>query len=423
MDPRDKPEDNVRENAHVTWQHLWNRSTARDANDRLAACIQLAQNAGLPQVLPSLESHRMTHSARTPLWTWVVPVLGLLLFIEATATSYGEDFSTHTLGIVNTILLIPLLIGAVFAAVYHAEDVAHIMGEPIGTLVLTVAVTIIELSLIISLMLTGKATPTLVRETVFAVIMIVTSGLVGLCIVVGGLRYREQSFDVTSAKIYLAMLIVLTTLTIILPNYTTTAPGRLYSESQLTYVSIVTIALYLVFLYTQTVLHRGYFIGEQIHPEATAGGEGKLALSAFFLCVALAAVVLLAKLIAVVINTGVSQLDAPSSISGVIIALIVLTPESIAAVRAAQKDDLQKSLNLALGSSLATIGLTIPAIAAANIFLHTPLVLGLEPGDEALIVMTLAASILTFGTGRTNVLFGFLHLVIFGTFLFLAFVP
>ncbi|RUO98453.1 ionic transporter y4hA [Hyphomicrobium sp.] len=364
----------------------------------------------------------MTHSARTPAWTWILPVLGLLLFIEATATGYGDDFALSTLGIVNTLLVVPLLIGAVFAAVYHAEEVAHIMGEPVGTLVLTVAVTIIELALIISLMLTGKATPTLVRETVFAVIMIVTTGLVGLCIVVGGLRYREQSFDVTSTKIYLAVLIVLSTMTLILPNYTTTTPGGVYSESQLIFISVGTIALYLVFLYTQTVLHRGYFVGE--YPNATeTPSEGKLALSAFFLCVALAAVVLLAKIIAVVINVGVSKLDAPGSISGVIIALIVLTPESIAAVRSAQKNDLQKSLNLALGSTLATIGLTIPAIAAANLFLHKPLVLGLEPGDLTLLVMTLGASMLTFGTGRTNVLFGFLHLVIFGTFMFLSFVP
>ncbi|MFA5955050.1 calcium:proton antiporter [Hyphomicrobium sp.] len=365
----------------------------------------------------------MTHSARTPIWTWAVPVLGLLLFVIAMATGYGDDFASHTTGIAVTVILIPLLIGTVFAAVYHAEEVAHIMGEPVGTLVLTVAVTIIELALIISLMLSGKATPTLVRETVFAVIMIVTTGLVGLCIVVGGIRYREQGFDVTSAKIYLAMLIVLSTLTLILPNYTTTTPGRLYSESQLAYVSIATIALYLVFLYTQTVLHRGYFVGEHVAPESSTTGEGKLALSAFCLCVALAAVVLLAKLIAVVINVGVSKFDAPSSISGVIIGLIVLTPEAISAVKAAQKNDLQKSINLALGSSLATIGLTIPAIAAANLFVHTPLILGLEPGDVTLLVMTLAASILTFGTGRTNVLFGFLHLVIFGTFLFLAFVP
>ncbi len=366
----------------------------------------------------------MVHSARTPLWTWITPLLGLLLFVGATATGFGDDFAAHPLGIATTILLVPLLLGAVFAAVYHAEDVAHITGEPVGTLVLTIAVTIIELALIVSLMISGKASPTLVRETVFAVIMIVTTGLVGLCIVVGGRKYREQSFDVTSAKIYLAMLIVLTTLTLILPNYTSTTPGRFYSESQLVYISIVTIALYLVFLYTQTVAHRDYFTGEQpTHAVAAPPPKRKLAASGLLLCVALAAVVLLAKLFAVVINAGVSSLEAPSSITGVIIALIVLTPESIAAVKAARQDDLQKSINLALGSSLATIGLTVPAMAAVNLFLNTPLVLGLEPSDMVLVVMTLAASILTFGTGRTNVLFGFLHLVIFGTFLFLSFVP
>jgi Ca2+:H+ antiporter len=321
------------------------------------------------------------------------------------------------------VALILFLVGSVFAAVYHAEDVAHITGEPVGTLVLTLAVTIIELALIISLMLTGKATPTLVRDTVFAVVMIVTTGLAGLCILLGGLKYREQTFDVTSAKIYLAMLIVLTTLTVILPNYTSSAPGGLYSQGQLAFVSVATIALYLVFLFTQTVLHRDYFAGERSERETAEPGESRLALAALLLCVALVAVVLLAKLVAVVINVGVAAVGAPPGVSGIIIALIVLTPESIAAVAAARRDDLQKSLNLALGSSLATIGLTIPAIAAANIFLEKPLILGLEARDLTLVLMTLGASILTFGTGRTNVLFGFLHLVIFGTFLFLAFVP
>jgi Ca2+:H+ antiporter len=365
----------------------------------------------------------MVHSARTPAWTWALPVLGLLLFSAASASGFGDDFASHPLGFVTTAAVVTLLIGAAFAAVYHAEDVAHITGEPVGTLVLTMAVTIIELALIVSLMLTGKAAPTLVRDTVFAVIMIVTTGLVGLCILVGGIRYREQSFDVTSAKIYLATLIVLTTLTIILPNFTSSAPGRLYSESQLIFVSIATIALYLVFLYTQTVLHRDYFAGEHAEQDVTTPSESRLAMSALLLCVALAAVVLLAKLVAVVINVGVAAVGAPLGVSGVIIAIIVLTPEAISAVKSASRDDLQKSLNLALGSSLATIGLTIPAIAAANIFLQKPLILGLEPRDLTLVLMTLGASILTFGTGRTNVLFGFLHIVIFGTFMFLAFVP
>jgi len=364
----------------------------------------------------------MTHSAHTPWWAWVLPLLGLGLFAGATATGFGDDFANNGIGIATAVLLVPLLIGAVFAAVYHAEDVAHRTGEPAGTLVLTIAVTIIELALIVSLMLSGKAAPTLVRDTVFAVVMIVTTGLVGLCIVVGGFSYREQSFDVTSAKVYLAMLIVLSTLTLVLPNYTESAPERLYSPSQLAFVSVATIALYGVFLFTQTILHPNYFSGEQTAStvEPVAGNLWK---PVTLLIVALAAVVLLAKVASVIIHSGVAALDAPAGVTGVIIALIVLTPEAIAAVQAARRDEVQKSLNLALGSSLATIGLTVPAMAAAEYFLQQPLVLGLAPRDTTLLAMTLGASILTFGTGRTNVLFGALHLVIFGTFLFLTFVP
>jgi Ca2+:H+ antiporter len=365
----------------------------------------------------------MVHSARTPVWSWALPIAGLLLFAGATIAEFGENFASDPLGLAIAIALVPMLIGAVFAAVYHAEEVAHVTGEPVGTLVLTIAVTVIELALIVSLMLTGKAAPTLVRDTVFSVVMIITTGLVGLCIVVGGLRYREQKFDVTSAKIYLAMLIVLTTLSIILPNYTSSAPGRFYSTSQLAFISVAIIALYGVFLFTQTVRHRDYFTGDREEPDEPATNHGRVVVSIAYLCIALTAVVLLAKLFAIEINAGVAAVGAPPGVSGVIIALIVLMPEAIAAVRAAMRDDLQKSINLVLGSSLATIGLTIPAIAGANIFLQKPLILGLDQRDLTLVVMTLAASMLTFGTGRTNVLFGFLHLVIFGTFLFLAFVP
>jgi Ca2+:H+ antiporter len=347
----------------------------------------------------------------------------LLLFAIATQVGFGEDFASDPLGIAIALVLIPLLIGAVFAAVYHSEEVAHVTGEPIGTLVLTLAVTVIELALIVSLMMTGKAAPTLVRDTVFSVVMIITTGLVGACLLVGGIRYREQKFDVMSVKIYLAMLLVLTTLSIILPNYTSSAPGRLYSTSQLAFMSVAITALYAVFVFTQTVRHRDYFSGDYEPPDADASTGRKLIISTLLLCVALAAVVVLAKLFAIEVNAVVSVVGAPPGVSGVIIALIVLLPESISAVRAASRDNLQKSLNLALGSSLATIGLTIPAIAVANIILQKPLILGLDPRDMALVMMTLGASILTFGTGRTNVLFGFLHLVLFGTFLFFAFVP
>lgn len=366
----------------------------------------------------------MLHTARTPLWTWLLPLGGVIFFAIATSLGFDDQFSSSFLGMVIATLLVPLLIAAVFSAVYHAEDAAHITGEPFGTLILTIAVTVIELALIFSIMLTGKASPTLVRDTVYAVIMIICTGLVGLCILVGGLRYREQSFDVTSTKIYLAVLLVIASLTLILPNYTQSAPGPTFTSSQLAFVSAVTIALYFVFLYTQTMLHRDYFTGERADAfEPVTGGSSRLLKVIGLLSLALVAVVVLAKLFAVVISSGVAWLGVPIGVTGVVIALIVLTPESIAAVSAARKDNLQKSLNLALGSSLATIGLTIPAVAVADIIMQQPLYLGLEPRDVVLLITTLGASILTFGTGKTNVLFGFLHLVLFGVFIFLAFVP
>lgn len=354
----------------------------------------------------------------------MTPLAGIAFFAAGTAIGFGADFPSSATDIAIAILLAPMLLGAVFAAVYHAEDAAHQTGEPFGTLILTISVTVIELALILSVMLAGQSQPTLVRDTVYAVIMIVMTGLVGACLLLGGLRYREQSFDLTSVKIYLAVLLVLASLTLILPNYTQTTPGPAYSISQLAFVSAATIALYLVFLYTQTILHRNYFTGERT--EAPGAGEGarrKLLTAIALLVLALAAIILLAKKFAIVVGVGVAALGAPIGATGVIIALIVLLPEALAAIKSARSDDLQKSLNLALGSSLATIGLTVPAVAVAIIVLQKPLILGLEPRDTALLVTTLAASMLTFGTGRTNVLFGFLHLVLFGTFLFLAFVP
>lgn len=366
----------------------------------------------------------MTHSSNTPAWTWLIPLAGIALFIIATFLGFDETFASSTSGLIIAALLLPFLMGVVFAAVYHAEDAAHQTGEPIGTLILTIAVTVIELALIVSLMISGKATATLVRDTVYAVIMIIMTGVVGLCISVGGLRYREQRFDITSTKIYLAVLIVLASLTMLLPNYTRSAPEAQFTEGQLGFISIVALALYGVFLYTQTVLHKNYFAGERETGATSAANKPmSLAIAIGFLTLALIAVVLLAKLFAAPLSVAVSATGAPFAVIGVIVAFIVLLPESIAAVGAARRDDLQKSLNLALGSSLATIGLTIPAVAVANIFMHQPMLLGLEQRDTALLLTTLAASMLTFGTGRTNVLFGFLHLVLFGTFIFLVFVP
>lgn len=359
----------------------------------------------------------MQTSARPPMWSILAPVVAMLYAFSASLLGPGT-------GTFPAILLGLALAGAVFAAVHHAEVLAHALGEPFGTLILTISVTIIELALIISVMLADQSSPTLVRDTVYAVIMIICTGLVGACMLAGGLRFREQSFDVTAISIYLAMLIVLATMTLVLPNYTVSAPGPKFSDSQLAFISAVTIVLYGVFLYTQTILHRDYFTGSKV----IEAGEHALTAPGFataglLLVLSLTAVVLLAKKFGVLVDQAVDVLGAPNAAAGVIIAFLILLPESIAALNAARADNLQKSLNLALGSSLATIGLTLPAVAAANVFLRQPLELGLAPKEMALLVMTLGTSIVTFGTGRTNILFGFLHLVIFAVFMFLVFVP
>jgi Ca2+:H+ antiporter len=318
-----------------------------------------------------------------------------------------------------------VLMGVVFACVWHADVIAHRTGEPYGTLVLTVAVTVIEVALILSIMLAGEGKPTLARETVFSVIMIVCNGVVGLCLILGGLRYGEQGFRVPGASAYLVVLIPLATLTLILPTWTTSVPGPYYTTSQLAFVSFVTIILYSVFLYVQAVRHRDYFLsdlgGAADHHESP--GSRQLWESVALLLVGLVAVVLLAKGVAGSIETAVAAVGAPTEAVGLLVALLVLLPETVAALRAARRNELQKSLNLALGSSLATIGLTIPAVSLLAIALNQRLELGVDMHDTVLLVLTFAVSLVTFGGGRTNILPGFVHLVVFAVFVFMIFVP
>ena len=298
-------------------------------------------------------------------------------------------------------VLLVILFGTVFAAVHHAEVIAHRIGEPYGTLLLTLAVTIIEVALIATIMLGDTAVPALARDTVFAVVMIVCNGLVGICIFIGGVRYREQDFQVSGANLYLSMLFVLATMTMVLPNYTATTPGPVYSAAQLGFVSVVTILLYAVFLYTQTIRHRDYFVYETTgfdRRQPANLGPG-LALSIFLLLVSLLAVVLLAKKFSLVVDAATAAIGAPPAFAGVVVALLILLPECVAAVGAARNNDLQKSINLALGSSLATIGLTIPAVSAAARLLHKELVLGLPEQKLVQLLLTFILSMLTFGPG------------------------
>jgi len=358
-----------------------------------------------------------------PVATWITPLLALAFYAAASLVGAGYGFDPSPLGIAFAVLLIPVLGGAVFAAVYHAEVIAHRTGEPYGTLVLTIAVTVIELALIASVMLSEDGSPTLARDTVYAVVMIICTGVVGLCLFIGGLHHGEQSFRVTGASVYLAVLIALSALTLLLPNYTSTVPGPVYSASQLAFVSTVTLALYAVFLYIQTVRHLEYFTEKTASENGHLPSNRDVALAFLLLLVSLVGVILLAKKFAAVVEAGTEAIGAPEPVVGVIVALLILLPESVAAVQAARRDELQKSINLALGSSLATIGMTVPAVAAMSMILGQQLVLGLDGKAILLLNVTLLISVLTFGTGRTNILYGFIHLVIFGTFLFLTFVP
>jgi Ca2+:H+ antiporter len=354
---------------------------------------------------------------------WIFPALSVLLFAGVTALGYS--FAPSAAGLAFAAVLLAILFGTVFAAVHHAEAIAERIGEPYGTLLLTLAVTIIEVALIATIMLGEKAVTTLARDTVFAVVMIVCNGLVGICILAGGLRYREQDVQVTGSNLYLSVLAVLATITLVMPNYTLTTPGPVYSAGQLGFVSAVTILLYGVFLYTQTIRHRNYFVSGAagVADDATHASNRTMLFSAGLLLVSLLAVVLLAKKFSQVVEAGAALIGAPPAFAGILVALLILLPESVAAVGAARKNDLQKSINLALGSSLATIGLTIPAVAVAAYALDKQLVLGLPAHDMVLLGLTFIVAMLTLGTGRTNILFGLVHLVVFAVFLFLVFVP
>jgi Ca2+:H+ antiporter len=321
-----------------------------------------------------------------------------------------------------------ILIGAVFAAVYHAEVVAHRIGEPFGTLVLAVAVTVIEVALIVFIMLGVEADKAgLARDTVFAVVMIVCNGIVGLCLLMGGARHHEQGFQLQGASAALAVLAALTVLTMVVPNVTTTTPGPSFSTSQLIFAGVVSLALYVSFVFVQTVRHRDYFLAaegtasEEVHapPPSDAAALVSLAL----LLLALIVIVGLSKVLTPALEGLILWLGAPKAVVGIAIAMIVLLPEGLAALRAARANRLQTSLNLALGSALASIGLTIPAVAAVSILLGQQLDVGLGAKEMTFLALTLLVGVITLGTGRTTVLQGIVHLVIFATFLFLAVVP
>ncbi|RZT39470.1 calcium:proton antiporter [Cupriavidus agavae] len=360
----------------------------------------------------------MATSNKLPAWTiwsplaaWVAFGLGILL------TDQGWTVA----------VMAAALAGAVFAAVHHAEVVAHKVGEPFGTLVLAIAVTVIEVALIVSVMLSsGPEKAGLARDTVFAAVMIICNGIVGLCLFVGALHHREQAFQAPGANAAMAILVTLLGLTMILPNFTSTTPGPVLSSSQLIFAGVMSLVLYGCFVFVQTVRHRDYFLVEGSRDEnvhAPPPPTKVAAASAILLIVCLVAVVALAKLLSPFVERAVFDAGLPPAVVGVVIAALVLLPEGLAALRAARADRIQTSLNLALGSALASIGLTIPTVAAVFVFLGRPLELGLGAKEMLLLFLTMTVAALTLGMGRTTILQGVVHLVIFAAYLFLTVVP
>jgi Ca2+:H+ antiporter len=361
-------------------------------------------------------------AAALPRWTVAAPVVAVVVL----AASWGRALPWPL------VLLVAVCLGAaVLAAVHHAEVIAHRVGEPFGSLVLAVAVTVIEVALIVTLMSGGgPKAATLARDTVFAAVMISCNGIVGLSLLVATIRRRVAVFNAEGAGTALATVATLAALSLVLPTFTTSTPGPRFSTTQLVFAAVASLALYGLFVAVQTVRHRDYFL--PVAPDGTPRTEDDHAdppsarttlISLGLLLVALVAVVGDAKAVSPAIEAGVAAAGLPPSVVGVIIAMLVLLPETLAATRAARRDRVQTSLNLALGSAMASIGLTIPAIALASVWLSGPLELGLGATHTVLLALTVVVGTLTVVPGRATLLQAGVHLSLLGAFLVLAVSP
>jgi Ca2+:H+ antiporter len=324
-----------------------------------------------------------------------------------------------------------VMLWCAFGVVRHADCLAELLGEPYGTLILTIAVISIEVSLIAAIMLHGGANPTLARDTMLAVIMIVLNGMVGVALLIGGLRHGEQAFNLQGARAFLAVIAPLATMSLILPRFTTSTADPTLNRPQAILFAIITVTLYATFLAIQTRRHSGFFVQPSSDSPADTGNDGghcnlvprSKPYHIVFLVLTLLPIVLLSKKLAVLVDHGTETLGAPAALGGVLVAILVLTPEGLAAIHAALTNKLQRSVNICLGSALATIGLTVPAVLTIDLVTGLHVVLGLDPTEMVLLVLTLFLSVLTFGGVRTNVLQGAVHLVVFLVYLVLIFNP
>jgi Ca2+:H+ antiporter len=354
-------------------------------------------------------------------WPLALNLLTTVLFLVF-GKSWLADLSALAWLAFLTVWLFVIILISAFAIVRHAESLALILGEPLGTLVLTLAVTGIEVIMIAAVMASGHGSATLARDAMFAVVMIVLNGMVGLSLLLGGLRYHEQTYNLQGANAFLAVIVPLAVLGLILPSFTVAVPGPILSTPQAVFLSVMSVGLYGVFLAIQNVRHREYFIApDGAAAEHDAHDIRSTPFHLVLLLVYLLPLVFLSKQLAIPLNREIEVLGAPPALAGFLVAVLILSPESLAATRAALVNQLQRSVNILLGSALATISLTIPAVLTIGYFTDQPIVLGLDAVDTIMLVLTLAVSMLTFGSARTNVLLGAVHLLLFLAYLMLLF--
>jgi len=358
-------------------------------------------------------------------WALAVNLVTTGLFL-AFGAGWLADLSSASWFAFVSLWLLAVMFSSAFAVVRHAEALAVKLGEPYGTLILTLAVTGIEVMMIAAVMYTGKGSPTLARDAMMAVVMIALNGMVGLSLILGGLRHHEQAYNLQGANSFLAVILPLAVLGLVQPNFTVTTPGPVYSPVQAGFLIVMSLVLYGVFLGIQTSRHPDYFVA----PKARAGKNAPLSpghavrsvpFHSAMLILYIVPLVVLSKQIAVPINHAIQVLRAPPELAGFLVSVLILSPESLGAARAALANELQRSVNILLGSVLASIGLTIPAVLAIGFLTGHEIVLGLGATDRTLLLLTLGLSVITFGALRTNVLAGAVHLLVFFSYLLFIF--
>ncbi|MFM6927289.1 MAG: calcium:proton antiporter [Bdellovibrio sp.] len=353
-----------------------------------------------------------------------------VLFFVLFLSRWLVDLSSPVLLTGLFVWLFGVILWSAFGVVHEAEELASILGEPRGTLVLTLSIVIIEVALVAAVMLGAKEAPTLGRDTMFAVLMIVLNGVVGLGLFIGGLKHTEQSYNLQGAASYLAVLIPLSSIALILPNFTTSSTGGTLTPLQAGAFSVFTVVLYVVFLLTQTGRHRSFYV-HSIEDTGSAApvntnfqqGNKSVGFHVTLLLANILPIVLLSKGLAKILDYGIGSLGLPAALGGVVIAAIVFAPEGISAIRAVAKNDLQRAINLCLGAATSTVGLTVPVVLAIGIATGQTVILGLRPTEMTMLGITLVLSTLTFSNRRTTLLEGAVHMIVFLVYLVLIFNP